>query len=68
MYIKRIFFLKRKKNWHFGAWSNKVQISEPSEALLPTRDIPSLGWQERVPHWRLGLDAQLWNSKAKGWP
>lgn len=50
MYIKRNFFLikkKKRKNWHFGAWSNKVQISEPSEALPPAQDIPSLWWQER---------------------
>lgn len=49
MYIKRICFPKKKeiKIGIIGAWSDKVQISEPTEALPPTQDIPWLWWQER---------------------
>jgi hypothetical protein len=75
MYIKRICFQKKKKEIKIGiigAWSDKVQISEPSEALPPTQDIPCLWWQERGSH----LEAlpgghghtQPRGCKAKGWP
>lgn len=57
MYIKGIFFLKERNIgifFLFGAWSDKVQISEPSEALPPTQDIPCLWWQKTgLPTWKL---------------
>lgn len=74
MYIKGIFFLKKgKKHWHFfGAWSDKVQISEPSEALSPTQDMPCLWWQKRGSHLEALPGVHGYTQprvcEAKGWP